>query len=965
MVDQIASLGEIAHIVGDSPNGPRGVSPLTPEERNRCDNLILLCSHHHQLIDSQPKTWTVDRLLAMKQAHEQRVLRRLGAIDAVTTAGTSGEPVDSDYLDWFVRLGDALPRVCDVTNRAVLGIHAARPLPKQASEELSPELPTYIPRDIDAELRRYLEGARSGGGFAVLLGAATAGKTRSAFEAIRAVLPEWGFILPPSPDDLVSLIDSGIPLGRCVIWLDRLAGFLESGRLSSGTVRRLLGNTQEPIVLMGTLWSTDYERFHELASASGMMSTSGEARAVLSLAQLIDLPERFSDSEAARTLQIALVDPRVKEAAAAVGDGAPPAVLACAPELLRRRAAPGNAMGAAVITAAVEARFCGHPDVIPPSLLQRLAEEYLTPAQRALAEPDWFASAISWACRPVLGEVAPMSPSALKVGELDGYAVSDVLVYHESRKWSTARRVPDTPWDILVAETDLDACAQVGMRAMMYGLVQYVIPALTRVADAGDGDALFAFALAMAHYDQGDLESARTWFLKAHDVGHVAAAGMLAVVHKELGDLDGARSWLRRGAEAGDPGAMAGWGSELEDDGDLDSARYWYERSAQDPNGYGSLFLGTFLRNHGDLEGARDWFRKAADHAQAEAAYVLPHLLAGDGDQDAPGRKIRQTYLNNFADAAARLGEVHRALGESDTAYTWLNQAAGFGNIQAMAQLGAMLWDLDRYDEAVRWLEPAADAGNHDAMFYLALIMDDRGDTARAGAWLAKAADGGAPYAMGRFALHLLEHGDIDEATSWAQRAHEAGDPLIEHAFGSVSERMAQTEERTQSPNSTGDIYWTPFEHPCGCVIDWGWSSQEADPRSFIAWCTYVINEVCPWHAEGSTIAPEARKSMVFLRWRAEQGGFFAREATGHDVELGCSLTESLRTLIGQIASATENSIDVEIPAAYSAALRRHGFDPRSAWFEQRLTDIILNRGESELEPLLRTLESREGDPER
>jgi hypothetical protein len=49
-------LGEMAHIVGESMDGPRGDSPMTLVERNRADNIILLCNIHHQLIDRQPDT---------------------------------------------------------------------------------------------------------------------------------------------------------------------------------------------------------------------------------------------------------------------------------------------------------------------------------------------------------------------------------------------------------------------------------------------------------------------------------------------------------------------------------------------------------------------------------------------------------------------------------------------------------------------------------------------------------------------------------------------------------------------------------------------------------------------------------------------------------------------------------------------------------------------------------------------
>jgi hypothetical protein len=72
-------LGEIAHIVAESPNGPRGDSPLTAEERNQYPNLILLCNQHHQLIDSDAAlaTYTVARLTAMKEEHEHWVERAL------------------------------------------------------------------------------------------------------------------------------------------------------------------------------------------------------------------------------------------------------------------------------------------------------------------------------------------------------------------------------------------------------------------------------------------------------------------------------------------------------------------------------------------------------------------------------------------------------------------------------------------------------------------------------------------------------------------------------------------------------------------------------------------------------------------------------------------------------------------------------------------------------------------------
>jgi hypothetical protein len=53
---------------------------LTPEACNRYENLILLCNQHHQLIDSEGALakYTVERLHAMKETHEQRIERGLG-----------------------------------------------------------------------------------------------------------------------------------------------------------------------------------------------------------------------------------------------------------------------------------------------------------------------------------------------------------------------------------------------------------------------------------------------------------------------------------------------------------------------------------------------------------------------------------------------------------------------------------------------------------------------------------------------------------------------------------------------------------------------------------------------------------------------------------------------------------------------------------------------------------------------
>src|SRR5437879_996193 len=70
-------LGEVAHIVAEQADGPRGASPLTLEQRNEESNLILLCFDHHKVIDDDTKANTVESLHRLKSEHLSWVVGRL------------------------------------------------------------------------------------------------------------------------------------------------------------------------------------------------------------------------------------------------------------------------------------------------------------------------------------------------------------------------------------------------------------------------------------------------------------------------------------------------------------------------------------------------------------------------------------------------------------------------------------------------------------------------------------------------------------------------------------------------------------------------------------------------------------------------------------------------------------------------------------------------------------------------
>jgi len=70
-------LGEIAHIVAQSPGGPRRDSAWQPSHIDAYENLILLCHKCHETVDQQPKTYPVEKLLQFKKDHEEWVRTKL------------------------------------------------------------------------------------------------------------------------------------------------------------------------------------------------------------------------------------------------------------------------------------------------------------------------------------------------------------------------------------------------------------------------------------------------------------------------------------------------------------------------------------------------------------------------------------------------------------------------------------------------------------------------------------------------------------------------------------------------------------------------------------------------------------------------------------------------------------------------------------------------------------------------
>lgn len=84
LVDEASGtlIGVVCHIKGHRPGKENRAESArydpnqTPTERHAFNNLIILCSNHHKVIDTDVVSWPVERLQKLKAEHEEGFKRR-------------------------------------------------------------------------------------------------------------------------------------------------------------------------------------------------------------------------------------------------------------------------------------------------------------------------------------------------------------------------------------------------------------------------------------------------------------------------------------------------------------------------------------------------------------------------------------------------------------------------------------------------------------------------------------------------------------------------------------------------------------------------------------------------------------------------------------------------------------------------------------------------------------------------
>jgi hypothetical protein len=102
-IDDNINLSEIYHIYGLNPGSARYNPQLTKKDANKISNLILLCSHHHKIVDSKPDNFPSDTLISMKTSHEEKIARNQ---EISFNVPKSGDTIDLNQFEKWLQRND-------------------------------------------------------------------------------------------------------------------------------------------------------------------------------------------------------------------------------------------------------------------------------------------------------------------------------------------------------------------------------------------------------------------------------------------------------------------------------------------------------------------------------------------------------------------------------------------------------------------------------------------------------------------------------------------------------------------------------------------------------------------------------------------------------------------------------------------------------------------------------------------
>ncbi len=410
-----------------------------------------------------------------------------------------------------------------------LGVHAVTST-DPAGRTLAQPLSAYYLRSHDRELRdhctRIAAGDRPDASMLlVLLGDSAVGKSRAAYEALRATVPDRPLLVPADAEDLVRLLTAGAAEPGAVLWLNETQRFLQ-GQQGPVAAKLLLRHlTAYPgVIAIGNMWEKPY--WEELTEPGGYPDIHHAARDLLTgpRTRTFRVPDQLGTKELKELGALTLRDgERALGRALEAGgqDGMVFQRLTGGPELVETYAGGGRFTPTerSLITASLDARRLGHRSPFTPAFLADCADGYLRPAQRPDDKGAFDAALTALAAgrRPdgsrtdIRRSVTALTAGRSRTGAPPVYEPDTYLMQHATHR---PVPVPATCWDALVRHTtDVYDRVRLGHAAMDRGLRRIAVQLLEPTAEAGNSDAARAIAdlLKAAHHDREAEYWRRRW----------------------------------------------------------------------------------------------------------------------------------------------------------------------------------------------------------------------------------------------------------------------------------------------------------------------------------------------------------------------------------------------------------------------------------------------------------------------
>ncbi len=556
--------------------------------------------------------------------------------------------------------------------------------------------PPYLLRPHDQVLRAVLDPV-AGSRLVVVVGGSSTGKTRSAFEAVRAVLPGWWLDYPLDVAALARRLDAGVP-DRTVLWLGELRQYADAdgGDQVLGRLADLLGGPGR--ILITTIWPETAAAYLQAAEnrqtltedqrAAGLSGRTAAATAGRLLRRVPDLtgmvemdpargglvvvPDTFTqdDLQAAAATE----NPVLAEAVAAAGAARQPGhiaqYLAGAPALLERWLGPGgDRYGQAIITAAIDATRLGHASPLPLGLLLDAAAGYLADTDRTADVAGWGRRAVEWASAELRGAVRALIPVPPASGTgITGYTVADYLD-QQGRAKRAAQLGPASLWDALTADTTAEAdLDRLGSSAEARGLYRHAAQFWTAaVSRYGSADA--AIGLLVSEIEFVGVTAAH-WAVRRVSISDPWTVESLMHVLAWMGQGEAAGILAGRAAPVvplEDPKAIGELVRDLAEAGQGEAVAVLAGRAApvvplEDPKAIGGLVHALTVAGQGEAAGVV-LAGRATDvtFANPKAVGELVRALAEAGHAKAARVLASRAAKVTFANPKA-VGELVRAL---------------------------------------------------------------------------------------------------------------------------------------------------------------------------------------------------------------------------------------------------------------------------------------------------------------